>query len=726
MILKPKLFSYILLLILTLLAACDTTIPTPPPISIGITAVENTTALAQAVDEALAATNQANAHMTETVMANNGITLTPSHTATITPTPSITATRPVTATRTPTPTETFTPTYEPILTSTPAAAVNENFGWVRIINSWQSTNAQTASIPVDVFVNDDRIARAVNFSNQTNYYQVSPGAVRISLRAVDDGLDNAQGQTITPITTTIVDVPPGGVISVVAVDTGKGLNLVAIHEDSSPLAVGVTRLTLIQANPGLPTINIDATDKRLRLSSNMGVGDIIGPFDLPAGQYSLDLNDAKANNVTTITTLPVNLTGQVSNILVILPPETLGTGSFTSSLLRTGLTGRVENDIGIRFINALSSIGNIQLSIGQAVINNLGVSEVSPSLPVPALGAPFIVAHQGDAVTPLGDGGVIGPFNSETDAADKIVLLLPNTQTNAQSPYLTVSFSQNAPRSAINATIRLIHGLPGAVPLNLQIRPLRAPAPTVEGQPAEVPAWATVGQAEYATASAYFSRNPEVYSVRVVQSGSQTVIAELPPQQFLAGGIYDFVVVPGSQTGSAQLLMIEPDIQITELVQGSGNPTAVYEAVSGTLTAMAPVQVAVTVTQTFTPTPTRTPIPTNTPRPTNTPEFRQPLLFVNPSPPDTAIDTINLVGENFQPKLQFVITLDSGNTPILTGQVNDDGTLLATITMPENLAIGIHNLRVCVDCRPRGLQQAAYAQFIKADPRITPTATAQP
>ncbi len=64
-----------------------------------------------------------------------------------------------------------------------------------------------------------------------------------------------------------------------------------------------------------------------------------------------------------------------------------------------------------------------------------------------------------------------------------------------------------------------------------------------------------------------------------------------------------------------QLLMVEPTVQITELVQGSGNPTAVYEAVSGTLTAVAPVQVAVTVTQTFTPTPTRTPIMTNTPRP---------------------------------------------------------------------------------------------------------------
>lgn len=720
---KSKLFLCCIGLVMALLAACDTSIPTPPPISINITAVDNTTALAQAVAEAVAATDQAHAHMTETVIANNGMTLTPSHTPTITPTPSATATRPVTATRTPTATQSLTPTYQPILTNTPAAAANRDYGWIRFLNSWVSTNAQASSVPVDVFVNEDRIARAVAFGSETNYYQVSPGAIRISLRTVNDSTNAAD--VPAPIVTTIVDVPPGGVVTVLAIDFGKGLNLYPVREDSSPISVGISRLTIVQANPALPTLDIDATTSRLRLASSINVGTVIGPLDLPAGEYALDLNDAKASSTTTLTSLPVNLTGQVSNILVLLPPSSLGTGSITRTLQSTGLTGRVENDLGIRFINALAAIGPIQLSVGQGVISDLGVSQVSPSVPVPVLGAPLTVSEEGDIITKLGED-VLGPYTGDADAtADKIILLLPNEQANA-APYLMATFAQNAPRSAINASLRLIHGLPGAVPLNLQIRPLRALEPAVEGQPAQTPAWATVGQAEYGGASAYFSRNPEVYAVRVVQSGSQTVIAELPPQQFLAGGIYDFVVVPGAQTGSAQLLMVEPSIQITELVQGSANPTAIYEAVSGTLTAQAPAQVAVTVTSTFTATPSRTPVPTNTPRPTNTPEFRLPLLTVNPAPPNTAVDQINLVGENFQPKLQYVITLDTSNTPILTGQINDDGTLLATITLPENLDTGIHSLRVCVDCRPRGVQQAAYAQFIKADPRVTPTATAQP
>lgn len=73
-----------------------------------------------------------------------------------------------------------------------------------------------------------------------------------------------------------------------------------------------------------------------------------------------------------------------------------------------------------------------------------------------------------------------------------------------------------------------------------------------------------------------------------------------------------------------------------------------------------------------------------------------------------------------------MITLDNGTVAIVSGRTNDDGSLLGNIPLPENLPPGLHSLRVCVDCRVRGAQQAQYAQFIIADPRVTATATAQP
>ena len=70
--------------------------------------------------EALAATNEANARITETVIANHGMTLTPSSTPTITPTFTASPTREVTPTPLPPPSDTLTPTYVSLLTSTPA------------------------------------------------------------------------------------------------------------------------------------------------------------------------------------------------------------------------------------------------------------------------------------------------------------------------------------------------------------------------------------------------------------------------------------------------------------------------------------------------------------------------------------------------------------------------------------------------------------------------------
>ena len=96
-------------------------------------------------------------------------------------TSTVTPTRRVTATLTPQPSETLTPTYVPLLTSTPAAPSNPTYGWLRFVNRWVGANALLAAIPVDVFVNEDRIASGVESGNQTNYYQVTPGAVRVSL-----------------------------------------------------------------------------------------------------------------------------------------------------------------------------------------------------------------------------------------------------------------------------------------------------------------------------------------------------------------------------------------------------------------------------------------------------------------------------------------------------------------------------------------------------------------
>ncbi|MEZ4669315.1 MAG: DUF4397 domain-containing protein [Anaerolineae bacterium] len=719
--------KYILVVLmgLMLLAACDTAIPSPPPVTVVITAVDDTAALNNAVADVLTATAQLQIGMTETVFAQGGITLTPSDTPTVTISPTFTATRFVTPTRTPTPTSSPTPTFEHIEANQIDSTVTQGAGWVRIVNNWVETVESPTTFPVDVFVNDERIAREVAFGEQTNYYQVAPGAVRISLQRVDEPLSGVQAQP--PILSSILEVKPGDVASMIVADLGKGLSLIPILEDPSPLPNGMARVTIAQFNSILSPVNMLVSDKRLELSRDIAAGTVVGPLDIPSGNYNIDLYDS-TDTEQLITSLPsIDLSGQLSYLLVMLPPANVNEEISRFQLINS-LTGRLDTDIGVRFVNALPNSGTIDLSIGETEINDLAVGNVSNTIPVSVLGDRFAATSTNrlGTVTPLGNAN-LGPWVESGSKADKIVLIYPNTDPSLEDPIKIAEFDQNPPRSAINASIRLIHGLSGTVPLNLQIHAVRTIInENGQAQGQETTPWIPIGQAvSFGTASEYFSRNPEVYEVRVLQSGSQTLIASLPPQVFLAGGVYDFIVLPGAETGSAQLVLVQPGVQVTQLVNGEGNPTAVYEAVAATLTAAAPVSTA-TPTRAASPTSTRTPVLTNTPRPTNTPDNLLPILLVNPAPPETVIGSINIRGENFQPGLPYVITLDNGTVAIVSGRTNDDGSLLGNIPLPESLPPGLHSLRVCVDCRVRGAQQAQYAQFIVADPRVTATATAQP
>lgn len=718
-------YPFMWLFVLLVLVACDSAIPSPPAVTVIITAVDDTQALQQGVAEALTGTAQVQAGLTETVFAQGGITLTPSTTPTSTAMPSITPTRFVTATRTPTATSSPTSTFSPVSTHAPAIPVTQGAGWVRVLNSRVQASGQPEALALDVFVNDERIVRQLEPGQQTNYYQVAPGAVRISLGKVDEPPTTPNGAP--PLLTTVINVQAGQVISVVATGTGNGLTLYPVPEDPAPLAAGQARLTVVQFNPVLGAVNALLPDKRLELAKNLGLGSIVGPLDVPAGSYAIHFHDAAAPDQLIAALPPLQLRGQLSYLLILLPPASIEEGLIRIQLVNS-LTGRLASDVGVRFVNALPNRDSITLKLGQSDLYDLALGSVSNTIPVSGLGTPFsILAEGAGGEVNLLNNATLGPWSADANKdADKIILLYPNPQVAAPLPVSMGEFDQNPPRSTINASIRLIHALSGTVPLNLQIRAIRQIVDeNGVGRGQEETPWVPLGQAiTFATASDYFSRTPEVYEVRVLQSGSQTLIASLPAQEFLAGGVYDFVVLPGQEMGSAQLLLLQPGVQVTQLVMGIGNPTAVYEAVAATLTAAAPISTA-TPTRAASPTPTRTPVSTNTPRPSNTPDYLLPILLVNPAPPETAVDNINLRGENFQPGQPYVITLDDRVAVIISGRINDDGTLLATIPL-DNLSPGLHSLRVCVDCRVRGAQQAQYALFIVADPSVTATATAQP
>ncbi|MBZ0289185.1 MAG: hypothetical protein K8I30_16310, partial [Anaerolineae bacterium] len=88
-----KLFLTLAVTAAALAAACDTNVPPAPPITVEITVVSDTQALEQAVVEALDGTQQASFAQTATIVAQGGVTYTPSPTLTPSSTPTTTPTR---------------------------------------------------------------------------------------------------------------------------------------------------------------------------------------------------------------------------------------------------------------------------------------------------------------------------------------------------------------------------------------------------------------------------------------------------------------------------------------------------------------------------------------------------------------------------------------------------------------------------------------------------------
>lgn len=714
----------IILVLSVLAAACDSTaMPTLPPITVVITAVDDTEALNDAVAQALTETAQVNIYATETVLALGGITLTPSLTPTLTPTQPPRPTRESTPTATFTPSITPTPTFAPYLTNTPAGVPAETPGWVRVIHAWPGTELGPAS-SFDVSINGEIIALSLSPGGQTSFRQVTPGAVEVALREVRPGATEIVEAITPPKFNHVIQVSAGENVSVILMESGLDAKLVTVREDASPLPNGMSRLTIFQANPQLFPALVVMPDLRRTLATSLKPDEVIGPLDIPSGSnYLVDLYDA-ANPGALLTSLPpLTLANRVSYLLVLAPP--VG-DEITRMYLFDSSTRLLPGEVHARFVNVATDAGALQIRLNdQLQFDPLPVG-ISDIVPLSTQGSTLVVLYESSGQT--AHLSALGPWsNADEQSSDKIVLLY-DTPGDTFNVGVSV-FSLNAPRSAINANVRLVHGLPGVIPLELQMRPLRPQAavtpvgqvPTATPIGGEENPWVKVAEAAFKGVSPYVARGPQAYDVRVVLSGTRNVIAEMPKVQLLPGATYDFVVLPGREVNSAQLALVQPRAQAAA---EQGNPEAIAEAVAATLTAVAPVNTA-TPTRISSPTPTRTPLPTNTPRPSNTPEFPPPALMVDPAPPNTARGSILLSGQGFLPNRTYSIFFDNALEAAQTGVTNADGTVLVVVNLPVNLTPGLHTVRLCAGTCP-GSGREAVAVVNIAPPNLTPTATQQP
>ncbi len=726
---SQKLYRLIFLLLAVLVAgiivSCDAEIPPPPQVTVNITLVSNESALNDAVSEALAATEAQNVFATETALERGNITLTPTSTSTYTLTPRPpTATRVLSPTPTVTPTVTPTPTFLPFVPNTPSGfEARTEGGRIRVVNAWQGLQYSS----VDIFVEDLSIGRTLAVGEATNYQRVLSPTARVSVYGVNEGIAQT---SFEPLVSRVVEIPDGGGVSVVLADLGDGPTLLPVVEDVTPLDTGYARVTVVQANPLMLRSNLEVPSLQRALAYNLSLGQIAGPFDIPSGEYQLGIYDADNPSLLLETINPYGFNNRLNYLLVFYPPVQDNDNPDTIAYqIFDGSTSRTSTDIAAYFVNAASAAGPLTIKLdGQVQVNALSVGDILGPVPVSKLGNSIIVEGQ-DGRAAYSDE--VPLWSAEDRETDKIIILFdrPSSDTEPALVQLGV-FSRNPRPSVAGSNVRLIHGLTGTtVTLDLQIRSTN---PLIINNPFGVPlsqqgntAWSPMIQnVTFGTASDYVNRTPNVFDVRLVLSGTESVQASLAGLQFLAGGVYDFVALPGDRGGVAKLVLIEPDVQVSTLGINQADPQVIQQQVEAALTASAPA-ISATPTVARTPTPTISPVPTNTPPASNTPGVAIPSLLVNPAPPNAILDTFVVVGENFAPNRRYSINIDGG-AEAQAGDTDAQGGFQTTISLPGDVDPGLHVVRVCVDCRVNGAQQEQLIAIKVADTDVTPTATPQP
>lgn len=727
---RPRLTHVLLLLIVTLVAACQPEIPPLPDVTVVITAVSDEAALAVAVGEALTATAQHQIALTETALALGGITRTPSPTPTATLTPPLPSATPfLSPTASATPTITPTSTLAPLPTNTPAPLPDvppDSAGRLRVLHALR----QDRPVPIEVYIDDVPVARGMEIGDDSGYIAINGPSARVTVHLLPEMMGEGAGADANqqPLASSVVTVGPGASVSVVLTDLGLLTpSLVAVRDETVPLATGFTRLTVLQGNPFLLRANVVMPGLSGALAFNMNIGDQAGPFDVPAGSYGMSLYDADSPDQLITTLSGIGLNNFVNYLLVLVPAaDPVFRGDTTEYLLFPGSAGRAPSDVALHIINAAPNAGPLTIGIDDIVlVSSLPVGQQTVALPLSRRGGTLLITDAAGVDLVLGG---IGPFAT---LDDQIVVIMDASGTAAQtSPLQIVIFPMNAASSSARASVRLIHGLSGTNrTLDLELRAtslteiesIFGVPPGQQESTAFVP---VVQNVRLATASDYAGRVPAVFDVRVVLSGTQSVQDVISGLRVLAGGVYDFVIVPGDLPGVARLLLVQPDVQLAGPGINRADPQVVREQVEMALTELAPA-VTATSTAVRTATATSSPVPTNTPRPTNTPSFPPPALVVDPAPPDGAVDSFMLTALNFKPDSRYTISL-AGGPEDLSGSTGADGSFVRIVAIPAGLRPGAYTVRVCVDCRAGGAQQEEFAVFVVADPARTPTATPLP
>jgi hypothetical protein len=141
---------------------------------------------------------------------------------------------------------------------------------------------------VDVYANDNLVARNLSYKEFTEYFPVPAGSYRISAFPT--------GQKSNPVLSANISVPAGAILTVAGVGSAPNLSVLTISDRMMPIPPGKTYVKFVHLSPNAQSVDVTLPNGA-RVFSDVEFKEVTNYTAVDPGKYTLQARAAGMNQV---------------------------------------------------------------------------------------------------------------------------------------------------------------------------------------------------------------------------------------------------------------------------------------------------------------------------------------------------------------------------------------------------------------------------------------------
>jgi hypothetical protein len=141
---------------------------------------------------------------------------------------------------------------------------------------------------VDIYANENLIARNLSYKEFTEYFPVPAGSYNIRVFAA--------GQKSNPVLSTNVSIPAGSIFTVAAVGNASNLGILPISDRMMPIPPGKSYVRFAHLSPNAQSVDVTLPNGT-KLFSDVEFKEVTNYTPVNPGKYTLQASAAGTNQV---------------------------------------------------------------------------------------------------------------------------------------------------------------------------------------------------------------------------------------------------------------------------------------------------------------------------------------------------------------------------------------------------------------------------------------------